>query len=362
MADEALVLATRATGVSEPNPRVGCVVVSPHGAVLGAGHTQRAGDAHAEVMALRAAGAAAKGATAYVTLEPCSHHGRTPPCCDALIAAGIAKVVVAIEDPNPQVAGRGIARLRAAGIEVEVVGGEWGAASRELNIGFFSRMLRGKPWVRMKVAASLDGRTALADGTSQWITGEAARADGHAWRKRAGAVLTGIGTVHEDDPRLDVRAVTTDVQPLRVVVDSRLEINAAARLLQPPGRALVYTTSNDAVRAAALASDHVEVAPVPADAQGKADLNALLADLAQRGINELHVEAGEKLNASLLRAGLVDELLIYVAPRLLGEGRGMASIGALATLADSLDFEFIGVERVGADLRLRLRPPGRAEF
>jgi diaminohydroxyphosphoribosylaminopyrimidine deaminase / 5-amino-6-(5-phosphoribosylamino)uracil reductase len=359
---DTLTLAALAVGVSDPNPRVGCVIVAPHGVSIGTGHTQRAGDAHAELVALRAAGAAAQGATAYVTLEPCSHHGRTPPCCDALIDAGVAKVVVAIEDPNPQVAGRGIARLRAAGIEVEVVGGEWGRASRELNIGFFSRMLRGKPWVRMKVAASLDGRTALADGTSQWITGEAARADGHAWRKRAGAVLTGIGTVRDDDPRLDVRVVDTVVQPLRVVVDSRLEISAAARVLQPPGRALVYTTSSDAARIAALTSDHVEVALLPADANCKIDLAAMLADLARREVNELHVEAGEKLNASLLRAGLVDELLLYVAPRLLGDGRGIAALGALGSLAESLDFEFVDVERVGADLRLRLRPPGRADF
>jgi diaminohydroxyphosphoribosylaminopyrimidine deaminase / 5-amino-6-(5-phosphoribosylamino)uracil reductase len=359
---DSLALATQAVGVSEPNPRVGCVLVDVDGRVVGEGYTQRAGEAHAEVVALLAAGAAARGATAYVTLEPCSHHGRTPPCCDALIAAGVAKAVVAIEDPNPAVVGRGIARLRAAGIEVEVVGGEWGAASRELNIGFFSRMLRGRPWVRMKVAASLDGRTALADGTSQWITGEAARADGHTWRKRAGAVLTGIGTVRDDDPRLDVRAVATEVQPLRVVVDSRLEISAAARMLQLPGKALIYTTSSDAVCVAALTSDHVEVAPLPADANGKTDLAAMLADLARRGINELHVEAGEKLNASLLRAGLVDELLLYVAPRLIGEGRAIAALGALGSLADSLDFEFIDVERVGADLRLRLRPPGRADF
>jgi diaminohydroxyphosphoribosylaminopyrimidine deaminase / 5-amino-6-(5-phosphoribosylamino)uracil reductase len=349
-------------GLSEPNPRVGCVIVSGDGRTVAQGHTQRAGAPHAEVMALRDAELAARGATAYVTLEPCSHHGRTPPCCDALIAAGVAKVVVAIEDPNPQVAGRGIARLRAAGIEVEVVGGEWGEASRELNIGFFSRMLRGKPWLRMKVAASLDGRTALADGTSQWITGEAARADGHAWRKRAGAVLTGIGTVRDDDPRLDVRAVATEIQPLRVVVDSRLEISATARLLQPPGRALIYTTSSDAARVAALASDSVEVATLPADALGKTDLAAMLADLARRGVNELHVEAGEKLNASLLRAGLVDELLLYVAPRLLGEGRAIASIGAIAGLGESFDFEFVDALRVGADLRLRLRPPGRAAF
>jgi diaminohydroxyphosphoribosylaminopyrimidine deaminase / 5-amino-6-(5-phosphoribosylamino)uracil reductase len=358
----ASVLALDAIALSEPNPRVGCVLVDSAGFHCAHGYTQRAGSAHAEVMALREAGPRARGATAYVTLEPCSHHGRTPPCCDALIDAGVAKVVIAIADPNPQVAGRGIARLRAAGIEVEVVGGEWGAASRELNIGFFSRMLRGRPWVRMKVAASLDGRTALADGTSQWITGEAARADGHAWRKRAGAVLTGIGTVREDDPRLDVRLVPTDVQPLRVVVDSRLEIAPGARVLQPPGRALVYTTSNDAARIAALASDTVEVAPLPSDANGKNDLHAMLVDLARREVNELHVEAGEKLNGSLLRAGLVDELLLYVAPRLFGDGRGIAALGPLARLADSLVFDFVDVERVGADLRLRLRPPGRADF
>ena len=361
----AVSLSRLAVGRTDPNPRVGCVLVDREAQVIGQGSTQAAGGAHAEVVALqtaRDAGHDLRGATGYVTLEPCSHHGRTPPCCDALIEAGIAKVVIAIEDPNPRVAGQGIARLRAAGIEVEVVGGEWGAASRELNIGFFSRMLRGRPWVRMKVAASLDGRTALADGASQWITGEAARADGHAWRRRAGAVLTGIGTVREDDPRLDVRLVPTDLQPLRVIVDSRLEIAPAARVLQPPGRALIYTASSDAARTAALAGDAVEVAQLPADARGKTDLAAMLADLARREINELHVEAGEKLNASLLRAGLVDELLLYVAPRLLGEGRAIAALGALGSLAESLDFEFVDVERVGGDLRLRLRPPGRADF
>ena len=362
----ALDRAAVSVGLSDPNPRVGCCIeAEASAALIGTGHTQQAGGSHAERMALLAACAAGqdvRGATAYVTLEPCSHHGRTPPCCDALIEAGIAKVVVAIEDPNPLVAGKGIARLRAAGIEVEVVGGEWGNASRELNIGFFSRMKRGRPWVRMKIAASLDGRTALADGASQWITGEAARADGHAWRKRAGAVLTGIGTVQGDDPRLDVRLVPTVLQPLRVVVDSKLEIAAAARVLQPPGRALVYTASGDAARIAALASAQVEVARLPANAQGKTDLVAMLADLARREVNELHVEAGEKLNGSLLREGLVDELLLYVAPRLLGPGRGIAAIGPLAALAESLDFEFVDVERVGADLRLRLRPPGRAAF
>ena len=362
-----LTLAAAAVGCSDPNPRVGCILIAAaaDGVRLGIGHTQAAGSPHAEVMALRAARAVGhdtRGATAYVTLEPCAHHGRTPPCCDALIEAGIAKVVVAIEDPNPLVAGRGIARLRAAGIEVEIVGGEWGHASRELNIGFFSRMIRGRPWVRMKVAASLDGRTALASGASQWITGEAARADGHAWRKRAGAVLTGIGTVRDDDPRLDVRLVPTVNQPLRVVVDSKLQIAASARVLQLPGRALVYTASDDAARLSALAAPHIEVARLPVNAQGKTDLAAMLLDLARREVNELHVEAGEKLNGSLLREGLVDELLVYIAPRLLGPGRGIAAIGPLASLAESLDFEFVDVERVGTDLRLRLRPPGRAVF
>ena len=368
MSDEvtqALRLASHSLGLSDPNPRVGCVLVSRDGAILGKGSTQAVGAAHAETMALRTArdaGHEVRGATAYVTLEPCSHHGRTPPCCDALIEAGVAKVVVAIEDPNPLVAGRGVAKLRAAGIEVQVLGGEWGEVSRELNIGFFSRMIRGRPWVRMKIAASLDGCTALASGASQWITSETARADGHAWRKRAGAVLTGIGTVREDDPRLDVRLVPTDKQPLRVVVDSRLDIAASARLLQPPGAALVYTASDDAARIAALTAPHIEVAYLPANAQGKTDLAAMLVDLARREINELHVEAGERLNGSLLREGLVDELLLYVAPRLLGPGRGIAAIGPLACLADSLDFEFVDALRIGPDLRLRLRPPGRAAF
>jgi diaminohydroxyphosphoribosylaminopyrimidine deaminase/5-amino-6-(5-phosphoribosylamino)uracil reductase len=360
--DLAVSLAGNAFGLSDPNPRVGCVLEATDGRLIGEGHTQQVGGPHAEVVALgaaRAAGHNPAGATAFVTLEPCSHHGRTPPCCDALIAAGIARVVVAIEDPNPLVAGQGIARLRAAGIQLDVVGGDWGAASRELNIGFFSRMQRGRPWVRMKIAASLDGATALASGASQWITGPAARADGHRWRKRAGAVLTGIGTVRDDDPRLDVREVQTTLQPLRVVVDSRLEIAPTARILQPPGNALIYcATGADESRRATLQAPHVEVANLPATAAGKTDLHALMADLARREVNELHVEAGHQLNGSLLREGLVDELLVYLAPRLLGPGRGMAAIGPLQQLADSLDFQFVDVERVGDDLRLRLRRGG----
>jgi diaminohydroxyphosphoribosylaminopyrimidine deaminase/5-amino-6-(5-phosphoribosylamino)uracil reductase len=356
-----LALAEQAVGLTDPNPRVGCLLVAGDG-VVGEGHTQQAGGPHAEIVALHAARAAGHdlaGTTAFVTLEPCSHHGRTPPCCDALIAAGVARVVVAIEDPNPLVTGKGIARLRAAGIDVDVVGGDWGAASRELNIGFFSRMRSGRPWVRMKIAASLDGTTALGNGASQWITGPAARAEGHAWRKRAGAVLTGIGTVRDDDPRLDGREVPTARQPLRVVVDSRLEIAPGARILQPPGPALVYCASGaDGTRGAALRALQVEVATLPATTAGKTDLHALMADLARREVNELHVEAGHQLNGSLLREGLVDELLVYLAPRLLGPGRGLAAIGPLERLADSLNFEFFDMQRVGDDLRLRLRRPG----
>ena len=358
---EALALAAEAIGLSDPNPRVGCVIVAADGAVLGRGHTQEAGGAHAEVMALRdaaARGADVRGATVHVTLEPCSHHGRTPPCADALVAAGVARVVIAARDPNPLVSGRGAAILAAAGIAVEW--GEGGAESRELNVGFFSRMERGRPWLRLKVAISLDGRTALADGTSQWITGEAARTDGHAWRKRAGAVLTGVGTVREDDPRLDVRLVASARQPLRVVVDSRLETPPAARILAPPGKALVYGAVDDAARRRALEQGGAEVAVLPS-ATGKVDLAAMLADLGARGINELHVEAGEKLNASLLAAGLVDELLVYVAPRLIGDGRALAALAPIARLEDARGFAFTAVDRVGADLRLLLRPADRSD-
>lgn len=361
---EALALAETAIGTTDPNPRVGCVIAPPDHAWEVSGATQQAGGPHAEIMALRAAGAAGRdvrGATAWVTLEPCAHHGRTPPCCDALIAAGIARVVVAVGDPHEQVDGAGIARLRAAGVDVVMADGAIAAAARELNIGFFSRAVRGRPWVRMKIAASLDGRTALPDGRSQWITGEAARADGHAWRRRASAVLTGIGTVLEDDPRLDVRAVPTVLQPLRVVVDSRLQTPPAARLLAPPGRVLVVAAVDDGARRAALEQRGATVAFEPGPG-GKVDLAALMALLARGGINELHVEAGHKLNASLLKVGLVDELLVYLAPRLIGLGREMASFGPLASLADAVEFTFIDVQRIGEDLRLRARPPGRDRF
>src|SRR5215207_8805999 len=333
---EALVLAEQAIGLSDPNPRVGCVLVGTDGTTLGRGFTQEAGGPHAEIVALRDAalhGADVRGATVYVTLEPCSHHGRTPPCADALVDAGVGRVVIALRDPNPLVSGRGAARLQSAGIVVEWGGG--GEASRELNIGFVSRMARGRPWLRLKAAISLDGRTALADGTSQWITGEAARADGQAWRKRAGAVLTGVGTVREDDPRLDVRLVASARQPLRVVVDSRLETPPSARILAPPGSVLVYAAIDDAERRQALEDQGAEIAVLP-DATGKVDLAAMLADLGRRGINELHAEAGEKLNASLLAAGLVDELLVYAAPRLIGSGRGLAALAPIRRLDEAL--------------------------
>jgi diaminohydroxyphosphoribosylaminopyrimidine deaminase/5-amino-6-(5-phosphoribosylamino)uracil reductase len=351
---QALGLAARAVGVSDPNPRVGCVIVAPDGhTVLGTGHTQPAGEAHAEIMALRDAagrGHSVEGATAWVTLEPCAHHGRTPPCCDALVAARVGKVVAALADPNPLVAGEGLARLQAAGVAVET--GPGAEEARDLNIGFFSRMQRGLPWVRMKIAASLDGRTALENGASQWITSEAARADGHAWRARASAVLTGIGTVLEDDPRLDVRHVAVRRQPLAVIVDSRLETPPAAKMFVPGRPLLIYCAANDPPKRAALEKSGATVVEMPGPG-GKVDLGAMLRDLAKREINELHVEAGHKLNGSLLREGLVDELLVYLAPTLLGPGRDMANIGPLAQLSEGLQLKFTSVEPIGADLRIR---------
>jgi diaminohydroxyphosphoribosylaminopyrimidine deaminase/5-amino-6-(5-phosphoribosylamino)uracil reductase len=355
---EALALAEEAFGRSEPNPRVGCVIGHADGRVLARGSTQAPGQAHAEAAALQAAreaGVDVRGATAWVTLEPCAHHGRTPPCADALVAAGLARVVVGTRDPFPQVDGRGLERLRAAGIAVELAEGELEQACRETNIGFLSRVQRARPWVRMKVAASLDGRTALPDGTSQWITGLPARTDGHAWRRRAGAVLTGIGTVLEDDPRLDVRLVPTPRQPLRVVVDSALQTPPGAKLLAPPGEVLIYAAQEDPARAAPLRAAGVQLAVLPGEG-GKVALEPMLRDLAARGVNELHVEAGHKLNGSLLRAGLVDELLLYMAPVLLGEGREIARLPALAVPGDAPRWAFHEVTPVGEDLRLRLRP------
>ena len=359
---EALLLAESSFGLTEPNPRVGCVIGLEDGRVLGRGATQQAGGPHAEVMALRDAqtqGHRTQGATAWVTLEPCAHHGRTPPCCDALIAAGLSRVVVALADPFPQVNGAGVARLRAAGINVLLADGkadgDIAAAARDINIGFLSRVQRGTPWVRMKIAASMDGVTALADGQSQWITGEAARHDGHAWRRRASAVMTGIGTVLADDPQLDVRWVPTAAQPLRVVVDSTWRLPPSARLLQGPGAVLVVGASDPHLAPPALAACSATLLHVPA-ADGRVDLASMLRQLAARGVNELHVEAGAVLNGALLRAGLVDELLFYMALRLVGPGRPMALWPALPTLDGALNFKLVDVKQLGDDLRIRALP------
>lgn len=358
----ALQLAGQSLLLTSPNPRVGCVLCNEAGVILGQGHTQAAGGPHAEVMALRdaeARGNSVIGATAYVTLEPCSHHGRTPPCCDALISAGIKKVVASIADPNPLVSGRGFARLQAAGIEVAL--GSGAAESRELNIGFFSRMIRKTPWVRLKVAASLDGQTALLNGQSQWITSEPARVDGHTWRARSCAVLTGIGTVLADNPRLNVRLANAPRQPHLVVVDSQLRTPVDAQLFISGRSLFIYAAVQNEQKKAALEALGAVVIYLPG-ANQKVDLGAMLVDLAVRGVNELHVEAGHKLNGSLLREGLVDDLLVYSAPKLLGIGREMAAFGPLESLSEAIDLRFLSVEMVGQDLRLVARVAARDQF
>jgi len=361
-----LALAAQGLRLTSPNPRVGCVLTTADGRVIGEGHTQQAGGPHAEIMALRdaqARGASTQGTTAWVTLEPCSHHGRTGPCCDALIAAGVGKVVASIADPNPLVSGQGIARLRAAGVEVEV--GPGAHESRELNIGFFSRMVRQVPWVRMKLAASLDGRTALDNGVSQWITSEPARADGRAWRARACAVLTGIGTVLDDDPRLDVRMVDTSRQPHLAVVDSRLETPHDARLFEAQRRVFIYAAVDNPERRAALQARGATVILLPAvlaGTPGKVDLAAMLRHLARREVNELHVEAGSRLNGACFAQGLVDECVVYLAPKFIGKGQGMASFGPLTDLAQAVPLSFSSAEMMGPDLRVIARIAGRDRF
>jgi diaminohydroxyphosphoribosylaminopyrimidine deaminase/5-amino-6-(5-phosphoribosylamino)uracil reductase len=362
----ALTQAQLALRLADPNPRVGCVITRADGHVLGQGHTQAVGGPHAEVMALRdaqAKGLDVRGGTAYVTLEPCAHHGRTPPCCDALIDARLARVVVALQDPNPLVAGQGMERMRAAGLEVTLLPSDDPLAleARELNIGFISRMRRQLPWVRMKIAASLDGQTALANGVSQWITSPDARGDGHAWRARASAVLTGVGTALLDKPRLDVRMVETPRQPAVVVVDSRLQMDPQAPLFQAKRPAFVYAAAPSAERQAALEAVGAQVVYLP-DSNNKVDLAAMLHDMAQREINELHVEAGHKLNGSLLDAGLVDELLIYLAPTLMGQGFGMTDLGPYTELAQTPKLRFVSAQTVGPDLRILARIPGRDLF
>lgn len=348
---QALHLAERGLYSTSPNPRVGCVLVAGE-QVVGSGWHRRAGEPHAEVHALREAGERARGATAYVTLEPCSHHGRTPPCADALTAAGVARVVVAVQDPNPQVAGEGIAKLRAAGIAVDC--GLMEAAARELNAGFFARMTRGTPWLRSKIAASLDGRTALANGASQWISGDAARRDVQHWRARSCAVLTGIATVLADDARLNVRDLATERQPLRVVLDSSLRMPPDARMLQG-GKVLIYAAVHDTVRIKALEQAGAAVTVLP-DREGRVDLSAMLRDLARRGCNEVLLEAGSTLNGAMLRAGLVDELLLYVAPQLLGDSaRGVAQLGELTALDQRIGLKWQDVRQVGNDLRVTVK-------
>ena len=366
----AVSLAKQGFTLTSPNPRVGCCITSSVGQLLGQGHTQAAGGPHAEIMALRDAAANGHdvhGATAYVTLEPCSHHGRTGPCCDALIRAGIKKVVATNTDPNPQVAGQGFARLRAAGVEVELLPADDPLAmeARELNIGFFSRMIRKTPWVRMKMAASLDGKTALENGVSQWITSAPARADGHAWRARACAVLTGIGTVLQDNPRLDVRLVDTPRQPHLVIVDSDLRTPLNAHIFIAGRAVFIYAAARNDEKKRALEALGAAVIYLPGKAPGtesKVDLAAMLRDLARREVNELHVEAGEKLNAALVRDNLVDEFLVYLAPKIIGKGREMAGFGPLTDLTQALPLTFLSTERVGPDLRIVARIEGRDAF
>jgi len=347
----ALRLAEQGLYTTTPNPRVGCVIVKG-GAVVGEGWHVRAGEPHAEVHALRAAGEAARGATVYVTLEPCSHHGRTPPCAQALIAAGVARVVAAMEDPNPLVAGEGLDLLERAGIASEH--GLLEDQAHELNIGFVYRMTSGRPWVRLKTAASLDGKTALNNGVSQWITGEDARRDVHRLRARSCAVLTGIGSVLADDPQMNVRAVETQRQPLRVVVDSQLRMPPAAKMLTD-GKTLIVTGSNDHEKMDALFQAGARMLILPLK-DGRIDLRQMLDELAKQEINELLVEAGRTLSGAMLQAGLVDELVIYLAPLLLGDrARGMFDLPELTEMAGrELRIKDIGM--VGRDLRIRAVP------
>lgn len=357
--NRALVLAARGLETTHPNPRVGCVIAQDT-KIIGEGWHERAGEAHAEVAALNsliAAGVSASGTTVYVTLEPCSHYGRTPPCVDALIAAGVARVVFAVEDPNPEVSGRGAEALRQAGIAVE--SGLMELEAVDLNIGYMRRRQYGKPWVRVKLAMSLDGRTALSNGESQWITGEASRADVQHWRARSSAIMTGVGTVLADDPRLNVRLAPQKEgdepwQPLRVVLDTRLRTPTDSRIFASGGEVLIFT--EDPTRGATFAEMGVSVEAIPATA-GRLDLEAAIDRLGELEVNELLVEAGPTLSGELLRQGLVDELLLYVAPKLLGpHGLPLVNLPELQDLQDAVGFTVAGVQRLEDDLRLRLRP------
>ncbi|MEZ5543184.1 MAG: bifunctional diaminohydroxyphosphoribosylaminopyrimidine deaminase/5-amino-6-(5-phosphoribosylamino)uracil reductase RibD [Pseudomonadota bacterium] len=349
----ALQLARRGLFTTDPNPRVGCVLVRDD-TVVGEGWHEVAGGPHAEINALAAAGTAAQGATAYVTLEPCCHHGRTPPCSEALIQAGVARVVAAMPDPNPQVAGKGLAALAAAGIEVH--SGILETDAERLNCGFVKRMRTRLPWIRVKLAMSLDGRTALASGESRWITGEHARADVQRLRARSSALLTGIATVLADDPALNVRldAETGAVrQPLRVVLDSRLRMPTTARMLGLPGMTYVLTTESDMRRIERLTGDTTSVVVLPMRRDKRLNLDAVMHFLAEQGCNEVHVEAGPTLSGALLQAGLVDELVIYLAPHLLGDSaRGLFTLPGLEHMDQRIGLAISDIRAVGTDWRL----------
>jgi diaminohydroxyphosphoribosylaminopyrimidine deaminase/5-amino-6-(5-phosphoribosylamino)uracil reductase len=355
----ALTLAARGLESTDPNPRVGCVIARG-GRIVGEGWHERAGESHAEVVALRAAGTHAAGATVYLTLEPCSHQGRTPPCVPALTAARVARVVYAIADPNPQVNGKGAQALREAGISVEA--GLNAAEARELNAGFIKRMQQGRPWMRLKLAMSLDGRTALASGASRWITGEAAREDVQRWRARSSAILTGVGTVLADDPRLDVRLPASDGrerrQPLKVVLDSRLRTPPGARLFDAGGEVVILTgmTEFTEARLSALTARGARVESLPLE-DGWLSLGAVADRLGELEANEVLIETGPTLAGELLQRGLVDELLLYVAPKLLGRGaRELITLPELDSLEDAAALTLLDTQRIGEDLRLRLRP------
>ena len=352
----ALALAETVMAITSPNPRVACLIVH-QGQLLASGATQRAGGPHAEVMALRQAderGCVVTGSTIYVTLEPCSHHGRTPPCVDALIRARPARVVIAMRDPNPLVGGQGIARLRAAGVEVTV--GVCHEEALAINPGFVSRMTRKTPWAWLKLAASLDGRIALANGESQWITGPAARADGHHWRARSCVVLTGSGTVLADNPQMNVRHVETSRPPIKAIVDTRFEVDENARIFDGI-KTWVFTCRGNSEKARRLADKNVEVVELPPN-NGRVDLDAMMRWMGQNEINEVHVEAGARLSGALLQAGCADELLVYLAPVLLGDAIGMVRMQALQTLAEAQRFEFMETAALAPDLRLRARHVG----
>lgn len=352
----ALQQATKAIGLSDPNPRVGCVIVSASGEILGLGHTQKAGEAHAEIMALQDAkkkGKDVRNATVYVTLEPCAHLGRTGPCCEALIEAKVGRVVASLRDPNPLVAGRGFERLRTSGIEVKI--GPGSKESQELNLGFLSRIVRKRPWVRVKIAASLDGITALENGKSQWITSDEARQDGHIWRSRASAILTGSGTILKDNPKLDVRHGSVFRQPDLAIIDSKLQTPPNAKIFAALRNIYIYTTSRNVERKLALEAAGAVIIFSNGFEHEKVSLNFVLEDLAKREINELHVEGGEGLNSALINNDLIDEYLIYYAPIFLGQGKRIAKYNSPVEIEDAKKIIFLDTQVLGKDIRILAR-------